>query len=86
MIDHHDQSKLGEERVHLAYTSTSKSGQELKYSRNLEAGADAENMGVGDGNLITGLLITASSACFTIEPRTTSPGMMPPTEDWALPS
>ena len=27
----------------------------------------------------------AFSACFLIEPRSTSPGMAPPTKDWALP-
>jgi hypothetical protein len=32
---------------------------------------------------LTGLLPLACSACFLIEPRTTSPGMVPP--QWALP-
>ena len=51
-IRHHNQRKIGEERVYLAYTSISlfiiegeKSGQELKQGRNLEAGADSEAMG-----------------------------------------
>jgi hypothetical protein len=54
-----------------------KSGQELKQGRNLEAGADA---GRGHGRmLLTDLLPMACSACFLIEPRTTNPGMAPPT-------
>jgi hypothetical protein len=36
--------------------------------------------------LLTGLLPLACSACFLIEPRTTSPGLAPPTMGWALPS
>jgi hypothetical protein len=35
--------------------------------------------------LLTGLLPMACSACFLIEPRTTSPGLAPPTMGWALP-
>jgi hypothetical protein len=34
--------------------------------------------------LLTGLLLIAGSACFLIEPRTTSSGMAPPTMGWAL--
>jgi hypothetical protein len=41
-----------------------------------EAGADAEAM--------EGCYLLACSACFFIEPRTTSPGMAPPTMGWAL--
>jgi hypothetical protein len=36
------------------------------------------------GMLLTGLLPTAGSACFLIEPRTTSPGMAPPSMGWAF--
>jgi hypothetical protein len=35
--------------------------------------------------LLTGLFPLACSACFLIEPRTTSQGMAPPTMGWALP-
>ena len=35
--------------------------------------------------LLPGLLLMACSACFLIEPRTTSPGMAPLTMGWALP-
>jgi hypothetical protein len=41
-----------------------------------EAGADAEAM--------EGCYLLACSACFLIEPRTTSPGMAPLTIGWAL--
>jgi hypothetical protein len=37
------------------------------------------------GVLLTGLLYMACSACFLIEPKTTSPVMTPPTMGWALP-
>ena len=37
-----------------------------------------------EGVLLTGLLLMACSACFLTEPRTTCPGMTPPTMDWAL--
>jgi hypothetical protein len=45
MMKHHDQKLLGEERVlhfcfHISIRHQRKSGQELKWSRNLEAGAD----------------------------------------------
>ncbi|EDL77409.1 rCG25260 [Rattus norvegicus] len=66
---------------HITICHQRKSGQELKQGRNLEAGADAETM---EGCCLLacscGLLI-----CFLIEPRTTIPGMAPPTIDWALP-
>jgi hypothetical protein len=75
--------QVGEQRVYSAYTYVHiaihhqrKSGQELNQGRNLEAGADAEAM---EAMLLTGVLPLACSACFLIEPRTTSPGMTPPT-------
>jgi hypothetical protein len=37
------------------------------------------------GILLNGLFLMACSACFLIEPRTTCPGMAPPTMGWALP-
>ena len=69
----------------LLYHSTvhhqRKSGQELKYRRNLEAGADAE--------AVRGMLLLDPSwfcsACFLAEPRTTSLEMALPTMGWALP-
>jgi hypothetical protein len=36
--------------------------------------------------LQTGLLLLTCSACFLIEPRTSSPVMVPPIIGWALPS
>jgi hypothetical protein len=67
--------QAGEERIYLAYTSTfavhhqRKSRQELKHGWNLEAGADTETRRM--------LLLMVYSACFFIEPRTTSPGTAP---------
>ncbi|KRY94820.1 hypothetical protein T4B_1409, partial [Trichinella pseudospiralis] len=62
---------------HLTVHHQRKSEQELEQGRNLEAGADAEFM--KERVLVIGLLLLACSACFLIEPRTTSPGMAPPT-------
>jgi hypothetical protein len=71
--------QVGEERVYSAYTSVllfitkevrtgTQAGQ--------KAGADAEAM---EGMFIAGLLPLAYSVCFLIEPKTTSPEMVPPT-------
>ena len=49
----------------------------------MEVGA-VERPRVWGGVLISGLLSLAYSACFLIEPKTTSPGMAPPTLGWAL--
>jgi hypothetical protein len=46
--------------------------QELKLSRNLEAGADEEAL--EKGVLLSGLFLMACAVCFLIEPRTISPG------------
>ena len=53
------------------------SRQALKEGRDLEAGADAE--------ATEGHCSLACSACFLIAPRTSSPGMTPPTMGCALP-
>ena len=72
-------SKLGEERVYSAYTSTllfiTKGSQDWNSSR---SGSRSWCSGHG-GMLLTGLLPLASSACSLIEPKSTSPGMAPPT-------
>jgi hypothetical protein len=69
----------GEERIDSAYTSTlllvTKESQDWKSHR---AGSRSWCRGHG-GMFFTGLLPLACSACFLIEPRTTSPGMVPPT-------
>jgi hypothetical protein len=73
--------QVGEERVYSAYTSTllfitkdvrtgTQAGQ--------KAGADAEAM------LLTGLFSLAFSPCFLIEPKTTSPEMVPLTRGLPL--
>jgi hypothetical protein len=87
-MEHHDQNQAKEERVYLAYTSTSivhhwrKSGQEHTQGRNLEAGADAEAM---EGCcLLAGLFSMTYSACFLIEPRTTNLRVALSSMDWAL--
>ena len=76
----------GEERVYSAYTSTllfiAKGTQDWNSHR---AGTWRQELMQRPGRvLLTGLLPLACSACFLIEPRTTSPGMAPSTR--ALPS
>ena len=91
MTKHHDRKQLAEERGWLVtlphHCLPLKSRQELKQGRNLEAGAEAEAMGVcvrmwGLGCLMTtGLLLIACSARILIGPRTTSPEWYHP--QWA---
>jgi hypothetical protein len=71
--------QVGEERAYLAYTSTllfiTKGFQDWNSSR---SGSRSWCWGHG-GMLLTGLLPLSCSACFLIEPKTTSPEMAPPT-------
>jgi hypothetical protein len=73
--------QVGEERVYSADTSTllfiTRGSQDWNSSR---SGSRSWCRGRG-GMLLTGLLPLACSACFLIEPKTTSPGMAPPTRD-----
>ena len=69
---------LSGSHLHMAVHHPRKSGQELTQGGILEAGADAEAM----EGLLTGLFLMARSACFLLDPRTTSPGMAPPTVGW----
>ena len=52
------------------------SGHELKQGSNLDAEADAEAM--------EKCCLLACSTFFLIEPRSTNPGVSPPTMGWAL--
>jgi hypothetical protein len=69
--------QVGEERVYSAYTSTllfiTKGSQDWNSHR--EAGADAE---ATEGCSLLACFL-ACSACSLIEPKTTSPEMVPPT-------
>ncbi|EGV95223.1 hypothetical protein I79_009681 [Cricetulus griseus] len=67
MMKHHDQKQHGEERIYLTYVSTPQfiiKGNQCRNSsrEGTEAGADGE----------------AKEECFLTEPRTTSPGVLPP--------
>jgi hypothetical protein len=70
--------QVGEERIYSAYTfhiavhHQRKSGLELKQVRKQELTQRPRRD-------VTGLLPLACSTCFLIEPRTTSPGVAPPT-------
>jgi hypothetical protein len=71
--------QVGEERVYSAYTSTLlfiiKGSQDWNSSR-----SESRSWCRGHGGvLLTALLALACSACSLIEPKTTSPGMAPPT-------
>ena len=77
--------QVGEERVYSAYTSTllfiTKGSQDWNSHR-----SGSRSWCRGHGRmLLTGLFPQPCSACFLIEPKTTSPGMAPPTMGWALP-
>ena len=74
MVKHHDQSNLGRKGLfhHIAH-HPEKTEQ--------DPGGRSWCRGHG-GVLLIGLLPMACSACFVIEPRTTSPGMAPPTVVW----
>jgi hypothetical protein len=69
--------QIGEERVYLAYTSAllfiTKGSQDWNSNR---SGSRCRGHG---GMFLAGLLLLACSACFLVEPRTTSPEMAPPT-------
>jgi hypothetical protein len=87
-MKHHDQKQYGEERVYLvsAFMALSyhgrKSGQELKHGRNLETGADAEDVEEGC------LLACSHDFLSLLSYRTQdhSPKMAPPKMGWALPN
>ena len=71
--------QVGEERVYSAYTSTllfiTKGSQDWISSR-----SKSRSWCRGHGGMLfTGLLPLACSACFHIEPKTTSPEMVPHT-------
>jgi hypothetical protein len=79
--------QVGEERVYLAYTSIllfiTKGSQDWNSSR---SGSRSWCRGHG-GMFFTGLPHLACSACSLIEPKTTSPEMVPPTKGlspWSL--
>ena len=80
-------SKLGRKGfIWLALPDHSPSLEEVRTGTQaeLESGGRSWCRGHG-GVLLTGLLPMACSACFLVEPRTTSPGMALPTMGWALP-
>jgi hypothetical protein len=74
-----NKKQVGEERVYSAYTSTllfiTKRSQDWNSSR---LGSRSWCRGRG-GMFLTGLLSLPCSACSLIEPKTISPGMVPPT-------
>jgi len=77
--------QVGEERVY-SFPHCCSSPKEVRAGTHSgqELGSRSWCRGHG-GMLLTGLLPLACSAYFLIEPRTTSPGMAPPTMGWTLP-
>ena len=80
--------QVGEERVYSAYTSIL-----LFITKAVRTGTQAGQKAEADAEamegwmFITGLLPLACSACSLIEPKTTSPGITPPTRGpppWSL--
>ena len=80
-VKHYDQNQVGEERVYLAYMSTllfitrGRQDRNSNRARTWRQGLMQRPWRV----LLTGLLPLVCSACFLIEPKTTSPEMAPPT-------
>ena len=66
--------QAGEERVYSAYTSTL-----LFVTKEVRTGTQAGQEAGADAEAMEGCYLLACLACFLIEPRTTSPGMIPPT-------
>jgi hypothetical protein len=85
VVKHQDQQASWEERVNSAYTSLALPSKEARtgtQGRILESGADTR---AKEGHSLLPCILVDGSACFLTEPRTTSPGMAPPTKGWALP-
>jgi hypothetical protein len=74
-MKHYNQKQLGEERV-ILLTLPYISSLSTAVKTGTSTGADTETM--------KEYHFLACSACSLIEPRTTSPGMAPPTMGWAL--
>jgi hypothetical protein len=76
-----------EKKVYSAYTSTLLFITKGSHDRNSNrAGTWRQELMQRPWRvLLTGFLPLACSACFLIEPRTTSPWMAPPTMGWILP-
>jgi hypothetical protein len=66
--------QVGEERVYSAYTSTL-----LFITKEIRTGTQAGQEAGADAEAMEGCSLLACSACFLIEPKTTSPEMVPPT-------
>jgi hypothetical protein len=80
MMEHHDQKQVVEERVCLAYTSTSQSITERSQDRN------SSRTETWRQELIQRPWMGAVySTCFLIESRTTSAGIAPPSVGWSFP-
>ena len=82
---HHEQSKMGGQgllhsQFHITVHHQKPCGQELKQSKNLEAGADAEAM----EECCLLVLLPRICSVFLIECKTTSLGMASPTKGWFL--
>jgi hypothetical protein len=66
--------QVGEERVYSAYTSML-----LFITKEVRTGTQAGQKAGADEEAIEGCYLLACSACSLIEPKTTSPEMVPPT-------
>ena len=67
--------QVGEERVYSAYTSIL-----LFISKEVRTGTQAGQEAGADAEAVEGCSLLACLACFLIEPKTTSPEMVPPTK------
>ena len=70
--------QVGEERVYSAYTSIL-----LLITMEVRTGTQAGQEAGADAEAMEGCSLLACLACFLIEPKTTSPEMVPPTRGLA---
>jgi hypothetical protein len=68
--------QVGEERVYSAYTSIL-----LFITKKIRTGPQAGQEAGADAEAMEGCSLLACSACSLIEPKTTSPEMVPPTRN-----
>jgi hypothetical protein len=71
--------QVGEEKVYSAYTSIL-----LFITKEVRTGTQAGQEAGADAEAMEGCSLLACSACSLIEPKTTSPEMVPPTRGLSL--
>ena len=75
----------GEDLFNLTFPGNSPLLKEVRAGTQTGQECEGRSWCRGHGGVLpTDLLLMVCSVCFLTEPRTTSPGMVPPTVGWAL--